>query len=206
MGYGFDLHEWTRGSQLDDWSNYLHEHMGWDHLLCARGHRLPDRANNMNSYDGFGRGVELTTTSHGPSDYHEVVEDLDTDLDRPPANNIPTRSTGSLQRLRACSPAASHSLHSDHCSGHCQRHSELAIPGSPILRPVLQQQLDRRALFREYQLQTFSQKVQNVISSPKKAGISLGKKCFRNKIIGNVVEGGIKVVEADNVLEKNTLR
>ena len=83
MGYGFDLHEWTKGSQLDDWSDYLHEHMGWDHLLCARGHRLPNRANNMNSYDGFGRGVELTTTSHGPRDYHEIVEDLDTDLDRP---------------------------------------------------------------------------------------------------------------------------
>ena len=83
MGYGFDLHEWTKGSQLDDWSNYLHEHMGWDHLLCARGHKLPDRANNMNSYDGFGRGVELTTTSHGPRDYHEIVEDLDADPDRP---------------------------------------------------------------------------------------------------------------------------
>lgn len=83
MGYGFDLHEWTTRSQLDDWSNYLHAHLGWDHLLCARGHRLPDRANNMNSYDGFGRGVELTTTAHGPRDYHEVVADLDTDLDQP---------------------------------------------------------------------------------------------------------------------------
>jgi len=46
----------------------------------------------------------------------------------------------------------------------------------------------------------------NVISSPKKAGISLGKKCFRNKIIGNVVEGGINVAESDNVLEGNTAK
>jgi parallel beta-helix repeat protein len=46
----------------------------------------------------------------------------------------------------------------------------------------------------------------NVIISPQKVGISLGRKCFRNKIIGNVVGGGIKVVEADNVLEKNTLK
>ena len=83
MGYGFDLHEWTKGPQLDGWSNSLHEHMGWDHLLCARGHRLPARANNMNSYDGFGRGVQLTTTSHGPRDYREIVEVLDADLNRP---------------------------------------------------------------------------------------------------------------------------
>jgi hypothetical protein len=83
MGYGFDLHEWVKGSQLDDWSNYLHDQMGWDHLLCARGHKLPNRANNINSYDGFGRGVQLTTTSHGPKDYREIVEDLQGDSDRP---------------------------------------------------------------------------------------------------------------------------
>ena len=65
-------------------------------------------------------------------------------------------------------PDVDHSLHSDHCSGHCQRHSELAIPGSPILRPVLQQQLDRRALFREYQLQTSSQKVQALSNHTEK--------------------------------------
>ena len=40
-------------------------------------------ATSWGSYDGFGRGVQLTTTSHGPRDYHEIVEDLDTDLDRP---------------------------------------------------------------------------------------------------------------------------
>ncbi|HIE28441.1 TPA: hypothetical protein EYP66_14270 [Candidatus Poribacteria bacterium] len=44
----------------------------------------------------------------------------------------------------------------------------------------------------------------NVITSPKKVGISLGKKCFRNKNISNIVEGGINVTESDNVVEKNT--
>ncbi len=44
----------------------------------------------------------------------------------------------------------------------------------------------------------------NVISSPTRAGISLGKKCVRNKIIGNVVEGKINVAESDNLLEGNT--
>ncbi len=46
----------------------------------------------------------------------------------------------------------------------------------------------------------------NVICSPKKAGIRLGKRCLRNKIIGNVVEGGIIVAESDNLVEGNTAK
>lgn len=37
-------------------------------------------------------------------------------------------------------------------------------------------------------------------------GISLGKKCLRNKILGNLVEGGINVAESDNVVEGNTAK
>jgi len=44
----------------------------------------------------------------------------------------------------------------------------------------------------------------NVITAPRRTGISLGKKCLRNKVIGNTVEGGINVAESDNVVEKNT--
>jgi len=43
----------------------------------------------------------------------------------------------------------------------------------------------------------------NVITGPKRVGISLGKKCLRNQIVGNVVQGGIKVAEPDNLVEKN---
>jgi len=83
MGYGFDLHEWTDTEQLNSWAAYLHHYLGgWQHLLCARGHLLkgPD---NLNSYDGFGRNVELKTTAHGPVDYQEIAEDMDGDLTRP---------------------------------------------------------------------------------------------------------------------------
>ncbi len=83
MGYGFDLHEWTKPAQLDAWAKYLHEHMGWDHLLCTRGHRLAGSRNNMDSYDGFGRSVGLATSAHGPKDYHEIVRHLDSDAARP---------------------------------------------------------------------------------------------------------------------------
>ncbi len=82
LGYGFDLHEWTNSRQLNNWARFLHKQLGWQHLLCARGHRL-EGPDNMNSYDGFGRNVELATTAHGPKDYDEIAEDLDSDKTRP---------------------------------------------------------------------------------------------------------------------------
>ncbi|MCA9739900.1 DUF5060 domain-containing protein, partial [candidate division KSB1 bacterium] len=36
LGYGFDLWEWTTEEQMQAWAAYLHEHMGWPHLLWAR--------------------------------------------------------------------------------------------------------------------------------------------------------------------------
>ena len=82
MGYGFDLHEWTNGKQLNSWADFLHGHFGWQHLLSARGIILsgPD---NINSYDGMGRNVALHTTSGGPKDYQEIVDDLDSNVSTP---------------------------------------------------------------------------------------------------------------------------
>ena len=45
----------------------------------------------------------------------------------------------------------------------------------------------------------------NVVLSPGQVGISIGKRCFRNKVMGNRVQGGIKVVEEDNQIGENTL-
>lgn len=39
MGYGFDLQEWVRDEGLRTWHKYMHEHMGYRHLL---GGRAPD--------------------------------------------------------------------------------------------------------------------------------------------------------------------
>ncbi len=39
MGYGFDLFEWTDEEQLDAWYGYMHEHMGWSHMLGARAYK-----------------------------------------------------------------------------------------------------------------------------------------------------------------------
>jgi len=43
----------------------------------------------------------------------------------------------------------------------------------------------------------------NFIYSPKQRGISVGKRCFRNQVYGNFLQGGIVVDEADNVVERN---
>jgi hypothetical protein len=36
MSYGFDLFEWVSASQTAEWADYMHEHLGWEHLLMAR--------------------------------------------------------------------------------------------------------------------------------------------------------------------------
>ncbi len=36
MCYGFDLQEWVDDDGLRTWHDYMHEHMGWDHLLGGR--------------------------------------------------------------------------------------------------------------------------------------------------------------------------
>lgn len=36
MAYGFDLEEWVNETQLRDWAGFMHQHLGWPHLLMAR--------------------------------------------------------------------------------------------------------------------------------------------------------------------------
>ena len=82
MGYGFDLIEWTSQEMRDAWAGFLHDKMGWDHLLCTRGFRLPSAHNNITSYSGFG-GNDLTTSRCGPADFAEVCRHIDADPARP---------------------------------------------------------------------------------------------------------------------------
>ena len=39
MSYGFDLWEWTDDKQLTTWHRYLHNHLGWPHMLGARSQK-----------------------------------------------------------------------------------------------------------------------------------------------------------------------
>ncbi len=73
MGYGFDLNEWTDDEQRNEWANYLHDYLGWDHLLSTRGFELKGDPNNMLSYASQGGNNQDYKTSL-PSTYAEVVE------------------------------------------------------------------------------------------------------------------------------------
>jgi hypothetical protein len=39
MGYGYDLWEWVEGEQLTAWHAYMHQHLGWPHMLGARSRK-----------------------------------------------------------------------------------------------------------------------------------------------------------------------
>jgi hypothetical protein len=51
MGYGFDLMEWTSRAEIQSWISYLHDHMGWAHLLWARKEGSFDPQLNINATD-----------------------------------------------------------------------------------------------------------------------------------------------------------
>ncbi len=69
MGYGFDLQEWVGESELKSWAEYMHQRMGWSHLLCARG-----RSNSA---------LDVVSYSHLCHDYNTAVGNLNRDPNRP---------------------------------------------------------------------------------------------------------------------------
>jgi len=83
MGYGFDLNEWVTETELESWAQFLHQEMGWPHLLFARGYRTP-------SLDGVAYashrdlpGIPALTSPSGPISFEEVVTHFDSSLERP---------------------------------------------------------------------------------------------------------------------------
>ena len=69
MGYGFDLQEWVNESELQSWADYLHQRMGWPHLLWARG-----RSNSE---------LDVRSFSHVCHSYDNAVSNLSSDPNRP---------------------------------------------------------------------------------------------------------------------------
>lgn len=66
LGYGFDLREWVSAAEADDWARFLHEAMGWDHLLWAR------------NLDGPSLDVE-SVGGAGPESYRQAASHVDSD-------------------------------------------------------------------------------------------------------------------------------
>ncbi|MBS3735388.1 MAG: DUF5060 domain-containing protein [Phycisphaerae bacterium] len=69
MNYGFDLQEWVSESQCRAWADYMHDHMGWDHLLSARGR--------------FGGHLDVNAYSGLKHSYRDAVSNLNDDRNRP---------------------------------------------------------------------------------------------------------------------------
>jgi len=78
VGYGFDLWEWVKEDQLVAWHQYMHEQLGWPHLLAGRTHQhgrpLEDLFTDRLDYIGF--------ETHRP-DYATYVDALRRHPDQP---------------------------------------------------------------------------------------------------------------------------
>jgi hypothetical protein len=68
MGYGYDLFEWTKGPQLDEWHRHMHEQMGWPHMLGARSWK--------NSLDQISEAMDYSSYEQHRPDYTRYVETI----------------------------------------------------------------------------------------------------------------------------------
>ena len=75
MGYGFDLWEWVQGSELTGWHDYMHEHMGWAHLLGARA--------SKNTLEQLSEALDYSGYEQHRPDYAKYVETLEARPDKP---------------------------------------------------------------------------------------------------------------------------
>ncbi|MFQ5627279.1 MAG: DUF5060 domain-containing protein [bacterium] len=71
MAYGFDLEEWTNESDLRKWAEFMHQNMGWPHLLMAR------------NFSNSTLNVVSNDNRPGANYYDDAVQTLDTDPERP---------------------------------------------------------------------------------------------------------------------------
>jgi ferric-dicitrate binding protein FerR (iron transport regulator) len=70
MGYGFGVQEYVKEDQAGEWAQYLHDHFGWSHLVCAR-----------TCYHS-----ELDVKSYGSTKvrlYDEIIKNMESDKTRP---------------------------------------------------------------------------------------------------------------------------
>ena len=83
LGYGFDLHEWVSGSAIDAWADYMHDRMGWDHLLIARSYPFASAAGNVASYSTDDVEKDPAYSAEPDPSYATIVGHLGQNTDRP---------------------------------------------------------------------------------------------------------------------------
>ena len=74
MNYSFDLEEWTEEDQIEEWARYMNDHLGWPHLLGARGRPAPSL-----SYNSISNWLGDTAAFPPPRTYADVLRDIDPD-------------------------------------------------------------------------------------------------------------------------------
>jgi hypothetical protein len=73
MSYGFDLDEWVTTAEVRSWWSYLHEHLGWPHLLMAREVRA-ERQQPVPQFLLGGDVLDVHSTDERPrSDFYAVA-------------------------------------------------------------------------------------------------------------------------------------
>jgi hypothetical protein len=73
MGYGFDLQEWVKESELSAWHQYMHSHLGWFHFL---GGRAPEMTWIYN-------GLDYSSYQQHRPDYDMYVKAIDQYPEKP---------------------------------------------------------------------------------------------------------------------------
>ena len=75
MGYGFDNWEWVRGDDLRRWHAYLHEHIGWPHLLGCRAQK--------NRLTQIYEGLDYSSYEQHRPDYATYVKTIEQRPEKP---------------------------------------------------------------------------------------------------------------------------
>ncbi|MFC1746811.1 DUF5060 domain-containing protein [Candidatus Neomarinimicrobiota bacterium] len=75
MGYGFDLWEWVTGEELSEWHDYMHQHLGWPHMLGARS-----ETNELTQLSGT---MDYSSYEQHRPDYSMYVQTIDKRPDKP---------------------------------------------------------------------------------------------------------------------------
>ena len=71
LGYGYDLWEWVDAKELAAWYFYMHEHLGWKHMLSGRVHQ------HGTPLDQYYEGMDYSGyESHRP-DYETYVATIE---------------------------------------------------------------------------------------------------------------------------------
>jgi hypothetical protein len=82
MGYGFDLIEWVKVSELEVWRDSMHNHLGWSHLLGGRP-AGPQQGTDHSEYGGWNRPLDYASYEHHRPTYQVYTAALEAFPDRP---------------------------------------------------------------------------------------------------------------------------